>query len=204
VLTINYTASLLQAAIPSQSPIRYFTTPTAIIVTRTISHIADGGSLETNLHSAQHRHDSRQLHAGFLEYTGAPLCWISALMALRLRSPRYSTARSALHRTAGTTPALNKGWAELTAPTDCGWQLDLRLADARSGDSEAAVPLSPAGGTDGFYLSDNEPWLVTGVAFADPSHQAATISGPLSAIREHSSDTTTVAFPPRHGIVSDG
>ncbi len=101
-------------------------------------------------------------------------------------------------RTAGTTAELNKGWAELSAPATVNGNSIFGLQTPGQGDSEAAVPLSPAGGTDLFLPFDNTPGYVTGVAFADPRQQAATVSGSFvdnggTAI----ADTHTVSIPQR-------
>lgn len=80
-------------------------------------------------------------------------------------------------RTAGTAAGLNKGWAQLIAPPAVDGNSVFGSQTPGQGDSEAAVPLSPSGGMDLFLPFDNTPGFATGVAFAVPGQQAATISG---------------------------
>jgi hypothetical protein len=56
------------------------------------------------------------------------------------------------------------------------------------GDSEAAVPLSPSGGTELFVPFDYSTGYATGIAFADPGQMAATTSA-------HILDDTNVNIP---------
>jgi hypothetical protein len=71
------------------------------------------------------------------------------------------------------------------------------------GDSEAAVPLSPAGGTQLFLPFDDTPGFVTGIAFADSGTLAATLTTALQDDSNKSLAAPTMIPVPARGHYSE-
>jgi sugar lactone lactonase YvrE len=164
---------------------------------RTISHIADGGGFRTTIILLNTGAVAANFTLNFWSDTGGPLALnLGADGVKAVLSGAIPAHGARFIRTAGTTPGLNRGWAQLTAPAAVDGNSIFGLQTPGQADSEAAVPLSPAGGTDLFLPFDNTPGFATGVAFADPGQQAATVSG---TFRDESGtqivDAHTVAVP---------
>jgi hypothetical protein len=145
---------------------------------RTISHIADGASFRTTFILLNTSTTPANFILDFWSDTGAPLMLdLGADGITASLSGVIPGGGTRFIRTAGTTVNLNKGWAQLSAPPAVDGNSVFGLQTPGQGDSDAAVPLSPSGGTDLFLPFDNTPGFATGVAFAVPGQQAATISG---------------------------
>ena len=126
------------------------TTTAAIVVTRTISHIADGASFRTTFILLNAGNVAANFTLDSWTETGGPLMLdLGADGVTAVLQGVIPPNGSRFIRTAGTTAALNKGWAELTANTDVDGNSIFGLQTPGQGDSEAAVPLS--GITEGFH-----------------------------------------------------
>ncbi len=177
---------------------------TGLPAPRTISHIADGASFRTTFILLNTGATAANFTLDFWSDTGGPLTLDLVADGVTASLSGVIPPHGARFiRTAGTTAGLNKGWAQLTAPDAVDGNAIFGSQSPGKGDSEAAVPLSPGGGTDLFLPFDDTPGLVTGVAFADPGQQAATIAGSFvddagTAI----ADASTVNVP-KHGHNAD-
>jgi hypothetical protein len=192
-----YTAGFIKGLVYKVSGLAGSGPPPPNPTARTISHIADGARFRTTIILLNTGATAANFTLDFWSDGGGAL-------VLDLGADGVTAALSGVipphgaHfiRTAGTSPGLNKGWAQLTAPAAVDGNSIFGLQTPGHGDSEAAVPLSPASGTDLFLPFDNTPGLATGVAFADPGQQAATISGSfLDESGAAIADSHTVAVP---------
>ncbi|MBZ5636772.1 MAG: hypothetical protein LAO55_26910 [Acidobacteriia bacterium] len=171
---------------------------------RTISHIADGARFRTTFILLNTGSTAANFTLDFWSDAGGPLTLdLGPDGVIASLSDVIPPHGARFIRTAGSTPGLNKGWAQLTAPPAVDGNSIFGLQTPGQGDSEAAVPLSPAGGTDLFLPFDDTPGFVTGVAFADPGQQAATVAGSfLDDSGTAIVDAHTVAVP-AHGHNAD-
>ncbi|MBI2680077.1 MAG: hypothetical protein HYX25_03600 [Candidatus Solibacter usitatus] len=185
-----------------------------LVATRTISHIADGAGFRTTFILLNTDVNPANFTLNFWSDAGAPLTLdLVADGVTASLSGTIPPHGARFIRTAGATADLNRGWAQLNAPLAVDGNSIFGLQSPGHGDSEAAVPLSAGGNTDLFLPFDNTPGFATGVAFADPGLQAATIGGsflddsgsPVSgtntvsvAAHGHQADVLAALFPGTH------
>jgi hypothetical protein len=169
---------------------------------RTISHIADGAGFRTTFILMNTGATTAEFTLAFWKDTGEALQLDLGADGVTAALTGTIPAHGARFiRTAGSSPDLNPGWAQLNAPTAVDGNSIFGLQNPGHGDSEAAVALSPGGGADLFLPFDNTTGFVTGVAFAnsDIHGTAATISGSfVDDTGSPISDTGTVPVP-QHG-----
>ncbi|MBI2680076.1 MAG: hypothetical protein HYX25_03595, partial [Candidatus Solibacter usitatus] len=169
---------------------------------RTISHIADGAGFRTTFILMNTGATAAEFTLAFWKDTGEALMLDLGADGVTAALTSTIPAHGARFiRTAGTSPNLNPGWAQLNAPPAVDGNSIFGLQNPGHGDSEAAVALSPGGGADLFLPFDNTAGFATGVAFAnsDIHGTAATISGSFvddTGAPITDSDTVTV---PQHG-----
>ena len=148
--------------------------------TRTISHIADGGGWRTTLILVNTATQAASFDLKFWDQTGNPL--ILNFGPDGVTAELSGTIQPGVTRfihTAGTAAGLLVGWAELTAPSTVDGNCIFGLQSPGRGDSEAAVALSSVGATDLYIPFDYSTGYSTGIAFANPGQQAATVSASI-------------------------
>jgi hypothetical protein len=179
--------------------------------TRTISHIANGSGFRTTIILVNTGTQPANFDLKFWDDSGNPLTLnLGADGNTADLSGSINPGVSRFIRTTGVGANLQKGWAELTAPNGVDGNSIFGLQSPGQGDSEAAVPLSPVGGTELFLPFDNTTPYVTGIALAVPGQQSATVSGSFRddsgqaiadsgkvnvAARGHNSDVLANYFP---------
>ena len=157
--------------------------PTGIVftsTTRTISHIANGEDWRTTVILIDTGTHAENFELKFWDNNGNPLqldLGADGVTADLIGTIQPGIAR--FIRTTGTSVALQTGWAELIAPQTIDGNSIFGLQSLGQGDSEAAVPLSPSGGGELFLPFDYTTGYSTGIAFADPGQQAATVSATI-------------------------
>jgi hypothetical protein len=147
---------------------------------RTISHVADGGGFRTTIILVNTGSQAANFDLRFWDELGNP-------MVLPLGSDGTNSEVSGtiapgvarFIRTSGVSTQLQKGWAELTAPPTIDGNSIFGLQSPGQSDSEAAVPLSPSGGTQLFLPFDYTTGYSMGIAFANPNNQDAIVSAAL-------------------------
>ena len=150
--------------------------------TRTISHIAVGAGWRTTVILINTGTQAENFELKFWDEQGNPL--VLNLGTDGMTADLTGTLQPGVAhfiRTAGTGADLIPGWAELTAPQDVDGNsiFGLQSPVPGQGDSVAAVPLSPGGGTELYIPFDYTTGYSTGIAFADPGQLAATLSAAI-------------------------
>ena len=174
------------------------------VLTRAISHIANGGGFRTSIILINTGTDPAGFTLKFWDNDGNPL-------ALPLESGETVSVITAtiqpgvahFIRTTGGASSQPAGWAELTAPGTIDGNAIFGLQTTGQGDSEAAVPLSPAGGTQLYLPFDDTPGFVTGIAFANSGTQAATLTTTLRDDSNKSLAAPTMIAVPARGHYSE-
>ena len=147
---------------------------------RTISHVADGAGWRTTVILVNTGSQAANFDLKFWDENGNPMVLpLGADGTISEVSGTIAPGVARFIRTLGVSTLLQKGWAELTAPPTVDGNSIFGLQSPGQGDSEAAVPLSPSGGTQLFLPFDYSPGYSTGVAFADPTPQQAIVSTSL-------------------------
>ena len=166
---------------------------------RTIAHIANGGGWRTTVILINTGTQPANFELKFWDNFGNPLrvdLGADGVTADLTGTIQPGVAR--FIRTAGVGSNLQIGWAELTATNDIDGNAIFGLQSPGHGDSEAAVPLSPSGGTELFVPFDYSTGYATGIAFADPGQMAATTSAHiLDDANVNISAATTIQVPAR-------
>ncbi|MBI2680178.1 MAG: hypothetical protein HYX25_04110 [Candidatus Solibacter usitatus] len=147
--------------------------------TRTISHIANGDGWRTTTILINTGTQLESFELKFWDENGNPLpldLGADGVTADLIDAIQPGVAR--FIRTAGTG-TLKPGWAELRSSLDIDGLSIFGLQSPGHGDSEAAVPLSPSGGTELFIPFDYSTGYSTGVAFADPGQQLANVTATI-------------------------
>jgi hypothetical protein len=153
---------------------------TTAVLTRTISHIANGGGFRTSIILVNTGTDLAGFTLKFWDNNGNPLALpLESGDTVSVLTETILPGVAHFIRTTGGASAQPVGWAELTAPGAIDGNAIFGLQTAGQGDSEAAVPLSPAGGTQLFLPYDDTTGFVTGIAFADSGTLAATLTASL-------------------------
>ena len=148
--------------------------------TRTISHIANGAGWRTTAILINTGAQAESFELKFWDNNGNPLVLdlgTDGVTADLIDVIEPGVAR--FIRTAGTGVNLQEGWAELTSPLDIDGNSIFGLQTPGQGDSEAAVPLSPSGGTQLYIPFDYSTGYSTGIAFADPGQQLANVTATI-------------------------
>jgi len=157
--------------------------PTGLLFTstsRTVSHIANGAGWRTSVILIDTGTQVENFELKFWDNNGNPLPL--DLGADGITADLTGTLQPGVTRfirTAGTGAALQTGWAELIVPQTIDGNSIFGLQSPGQGDSEAAVPLSPSGGTQLFLPFAYTTGYSTGVAFTDPEPLAATVSASI-------------------------
>ncbi len=172
--------------------------------TRTISHIANGAGWRTTAILINTGTQAESFELKFWDDSGNPL--VLDLGADGMTADFIDTIQPGVARflrTAGTGVNLIPGWAELTSPLDIDGNSIFGLQTPGQGDSEAAVPLSSSGGTELFVPFDYSTGYSTGIAFANPGLQFATVSATiLDDIGQNVPASNNISVPAR-GHYSD-
>ncbi len=161
-------------------PVTVTVNPPAITgPTRTISHIANGDGWRTTAILINTGAQVESFELKFWDNSGNPLVvdlGADGVTADLIGAISPGVAR--FIRTVGAG-ALVGGWAELTSPLDIDGNSIFGLQSPGHGDSEAAVPLSPSGGTQLYIPFDYSTGHSTGIAFADPGQQLANVTATI-------------------------
>ncbi len=144
---------------------------------RTIPHIANGSGWRTTVILVNTGTQAANFDLKFWDNNGQPLVLDLGPDGMTANlSGVIQPGVTRFIRSAGNAANLQVGWAELTAPSTVDGNAIFGLQSPGQGDSEAAVPLSPTGGNDLFVPFDYSAGYSTGIAFAEPVQQAATVS----------------------------
>lgn len=195
------------ATTTENSVVRLCTTAGAFVqpglAPRTISHIANGASFRTTIALVNTGTQPANFAIKFLSDPGTPLTLpLGADGTVSALSGVIQPGVTRFIQTTGDGVDLQKGWAELTAPDTVDGN-SIFGSQSAAGESEAAVPLSPAGGAQLYLPFDNSPGYVTGVALADPEPLAANVSATfIDDSGQPIPDTHTISVPSR-GHYSD-
>ncbi len=172
--------------------------------TRTISHIAVGAGWRTTVILINTGTQAANFELKFWNEQGSPL--VLDLGSDGMTADLTGTLQPGVAhfiRTASTGVNLIPGWAELNAPQDIDGNSIFGLQVAGHGDSEAAVPLSPNGGTELYIPFDYTTGYSTGIAFADPGHQAATLTAAILDDADASIPASNMIQVPARGHYAD-
>ncbi len=157
-----------------------FAPPSVNPPVRTIPHIANGAGWRTTVILVNTGTQAANFDLKFWDNNGKPLVLDLGPDGITADlSGVIQPGVARFIRSTGSGADLQTGWAELTAPNTVDGNAIFGLQSPGQGDSEAAVPLGPTGGNDLFVPFDYSPGYSTGIAFANPVKQVATVSAAI-------------------------
>jgi hypothetical protein len=156
----------------------YILAPATSTSTRIIPHIADGSGFRTTNILLNTGTQAANFTINYWGDQGGSLLlpFTGADGTTAVLSGVIPAGGARFIQTAGAGTELHQGWAELIAPSTVDGNSVFGFQSSGQGDSEAAVPLSSAGGKEWYVPFDNTAAYVTSIAFANPGQQDAAVS----------------------------